>query len=194
MDHSRQKEKWILYTFAVLLCMVLASFWLMCNIYARYTAEGSGSDEARVAKFDVTESGTLTQQIKVDVWPGFNTGTSDTTNQSNGTYQVSVTNNSEVAIEYVMTVKNVYKNLPLQFQLVEVETNENTSTSKKNLGSGAELSQSAEISADDHKEHLYQLKVSWPTTETDGSVNPQNPDYAGKVDVIEITLKAVQKD
>lgn len=189
MSHSRQKERWMIYTLAVLLCMVLASFWLMCNIYARYSSQASGSDEARVAKFEVTQAGTLTQQIKVEVWPGFNT--SDT---ANGTYQVSVKNNSEVAIEYVVNVKNVYKNLPLQFQMLDENGNVITSKSTDPSALNYDLSKSAEIPANDTTEHTYQLKVSWPTTGADVNANPQNPDYAGKVDVIEITLKAVQKD
>lgn len=168
MARSRQKEKWILYTLSILLCLVMASFWLMCNIYARYTTEASGSDAARVAKFSVTESGTATQQIKVNVYPGFSQD-----------YQVGVINNSEVAVEYVMDVKNVYKNLPLQFKMLDVQENE---ISEK----------SAEISAQDHTEHIYKLNISWPAG-ADGT-SAQSPDYAGKTDVIEITLKAVQKD
>lgn len=177
MIRSGKKEKWIIYMLAVLLCLVLASFWLMCNIYARYTSGASGSDEARVAKFSITETGEATQQIKVDVYPGFGTKS-----DNEGKYKVSVTNNSEVTIDYVMEIKNTYGNLPLQFQMLDASGNE---ISNKR----------AEISAGDQTEHVYTLNISWPTGNTEeNNTSAQSPDYAGKTDVIEITLKAVQKD
>lgn len=165
MIRSEQKEKWLVYILAVLLCLVLTSFWLMCNVYARYTAEASGGDSARVAKFDVTEeSEILTEQIKTDVYPGFRQ-----------TYEVSVTNKSEVAIEYTIKVENKYGNLPLEF---------------RTLDSANQEIQSAEISAEDQDAHTYKLEISWPTETADA----KDPAYAGKADVLEITLSAIQKD
>lgn len=184
MVRSGKKEKWILYTLVVLLCLVLASFWLMCNIYARYSTQTSGSDGARVAKFDVTETTQdLNQQIKAAVYPGFDQ-----------VYTVSVTNRSEVAIEYVMNVKNKYGNLPLKFQMLDKDGAEITSDSTDAATQDYDLSKSAEISATDSDEHVYQLKISWPKNAEAGEADPQDPDFAGKVDVIDITLKAVQKD
>lgn len=167
MIRSREKEKWIMYTLAILLCLVLTTFWLMCNMYAKYSAQASGSDSARVAKFNVTEAGTATKQIKADVYPGFSQ-----------TYNVDVTNASEVAISYSMDIQNKYENLPLEFKMLD--------------NSGKEItSKSIDISATDHDTHRYQLQISWPK-ETNESAT--DPDYAGKMDVIEITLNAVQKD
>ena len=187
MVRSGKKEKWILYTLVVLLCLVLASFWLMCNIYARYSTQTSGSDGARVAKFDVTENAqNFSQQIEATFYPGFEQ-----------TYTVSVTNHSEVAIEYVMNVKNKYGNLPLKFQMFQVldeNDKEITSDSTDVATQDYDLSKSAEISATDHDEHVYKLKISWPKNAEAGEAEPQDPDFAGKVDVIDITLKAVQKD
>ena len=180
MVRSGQKEKWIIYTLAVLLCLVLASSWLLCNIYARYSSEASGSDSARVAKFEVTETGTLRSQIQDEFYPGFTK-----------TYAVSVTNKSEVTIEYVMNVKNKYKNLPLQFQMLD--KNGNAITSDSTATQDYDLSERAEIPAEDAQEHTYQLEISWPIGTSEGE-NSQDPDYAGKVDVIEITLEAIQKD
>ena len=194
MVRSGKKEKWIAYTLAVLLCLVLTSFWLMCNVFAKYSAESSGEDGARVAKFDVTEvekDGTdLTQQLKLDVYPGFKQ-----------TYKVSVTNKSEVAITYVMNVENKYGNLPLQFQMLDKDGNAITSESTDGSDVSTQdntFSESADISANDQTEHVYQLEISWPVNTVSGAANNnvdlQDSDYAGKVDVIEITLKAVQKD
>ena len=163
---SREKEKWIMYTLAILLCLVLTTFWLMCNMYAKYSAKASGSDSARVAKFNVTEEGTATQQIKADVYPGFSQ-----------TYNVSVTNASEVAISYSMDIQNKYANLPLEFKMLD--SNDNEITSK-----------SIDISATDHGEHIYKLEISWPTDSDDN----KSAEYAGKTDLLEITLSATQKD
>ena len=170
MVHSRQKDKWIVYTLAILLCLVLVSFWLMCNMYAKYTSQASGSDSARVAKFNITETGAATQQIQVEFYPGFEQK-----------YLVSVTNNSEVAMDYTMDIKNKYENLPLKFQMLDKDENE--IKSKK-----------AEISAQDPTGHTYTLKISWPKDAQTKGIDPQDPAYAGKADVIEITLNAVQKD
>lgn len=167
MIRSREKEKWIMYTLAVLLCLVLTTFWLMCNMYAKYSAQASGNDSARVAKFNVTEEGTATQQIKADVYPGFSQ-----------TYNVSVTNASEVAISYSMDIQSKYENLPLEFKMLDSDDNEIAS-------------KSIDISATDHNEHIYKVQISWPT---DTNNSATDPDYAGKMDVIEITLNAVQKD
>lgn len=174
MQRLEKIEKWIVYIAAMLLCLVLVSFWMMCNLYARYTTEASGEDGARVAKFEVTEVGksgqNLTQQMKIDVYPGFAE-----------TYSVGVTNKSEVAIEYKIEAKNETGNLPLQFQMLDESRNEIAKNS-------------AEISAGDTAEHTYMLKISWPKNTENQDENRQNPDYAGKTDVIKITLSAIQKD
>lgn len=180
MIHSRQKEKWIMYTFIILLCLVLASFWMMCNIYAKYSTEASGSDGARVAKFNITEQGNATQQIKVDLWPG-----------EYKEYTVDVQNNSEVAIDYVMDIKNKYGNLPLDMQMLDEKQHEITS-------------KTVSIAAGDTQEHTYTLKIGWPKSKSSdltqnasgnsSQTDLQSPDYAGKTDIIEITLKAIQKD
>lgn len=166
MVRSEKKERWIVYTLAVLLCLVLASFWLMCNVYARYTTTASGSDSARVAKFEVTEVGNSSWSIPVSMQPGFTEK-----------YQISVTNKSEVTIEYMIEAKSIYDNLPLKFRMLDKDEKEIPSNR-------------AEIQAGDTSAHQYQLEISWPLTVNDA----KNPDYAGKTDVVEITLKAVQKD
>lgn len=170
MIRFRKEEKWIIYIFITLLCLVLTSFWLMCNIYARYTSEASGSDGARVARFDITQSGEATSRIKVNVYPGYS--------QS---YKVSVTNRSEVAVEYAMEIKNTYGNLPLEFKMLDDQGNEIST-------------KSIDVSAQDRTEHSYQLNISWPDGVDAAYSSAKSPDYAGKTDVVEIILKAVQID
>lgn len=85
----------------VLLCLLMLSVYLMGGLLAKYNATGSGSDSARVAKFDV------------DV--AFSDGT-DTIegieatlhyNQDAGSYTITVVNYSEVAISYKIRVEDI---------------------------------------------------------------------------------------
>lgn len=79
---------------AVLLCLVMISFHLMGSMFARYTTSGNGSDDARVAKFDVEITGTATENVKITyaVTEG-------------GVYTIEVENQSEVAVKYDIIVK-----------------------------------------------------------------------------------------
>lgn len=79
----------------VLLCLVLLSVYLMKGLYARYQTTGSGSDSARVAKFDVVVSGT----------PSNSNIVCTAVNEGNGTYTITIENKSEVAVHYDLSVK-----------------------------------------------------------------------------------------
>lgn len=76
---------------AVLLCMVLGSFYLMGGMFARYATTGTGSDSARVAKFDVKVTGS--EDVTVDC-----------AESSEGTYKITISNESEVAVTYDIDV------------------------------------------------------------------------------------------
>lgn len=164
MNHSGQREKWMIYLLAVLLCLVLASFWVMCNIYAKYTASATGSDSARVARFQIMETGTepksLTQEFAVNLSPG-----------ESETFGVTVTNGSEVAVHYAIKARNLTNNLPLTFQM-----------KKEN-----QVITSDDIPANDGTARNYYLEIDWPMEQADAS-------YAGKTDVIEVILEAAQID
>lgn len=79
----------------ILLCLTLFSIHLTSGLYAKYIAKGTGSDEARVAKFDVDIVGNAADGVAVD-WKV----TSDV-------YTINVKNNSEVAVEYQITVTDL---------------------------------------------------------------------------------------
>ena len=64
---------------AVLACLVLLSFHLMTGLYAKYSSTATGSDSARVAKFDV--------EYKYD----------------SDTRTITIINNSEVTVAYEVT-------------------------------------------------------------------------------------------
>lgn len=172
MEKKRNISSLIMQTFAVLLCLTLLSMWLLSNMYARYTTQASGEDSARVAIFDVTETGTLTQDINdISIAPG---GAAE--------YEVTVTNKSEVAIKYSITAVNKYNNLPLRFQMYKKTTSD--SESKQKISGDS-------IPANDNTAHTYILEISWPTgTEA----VEKSEDYSGKTDAFVITLKAEQID
>jgi hypothetical protein len=148
-------------TAAVLLVLVMMSTALVTGRFARYTSSASGSDSARVAKFEVTENtDSLTIETAADVIPG-------------GTIKkdIIVTNNSEVAIEYRIAVRSIYENLPLTFS-VQVGESVQSAPFTANMAPGETKD--------------YTLIAEW-TGSNDIS-------YAGKVDMLEITLSATQID
>ena len=164
MKENRKPHVFVLRLAAVLLILVALSSSMVAGRYARYTTSASGSDSARVARFEVTqtnEDGLFTQNVSIHVAPGL---TSRNT--------VSVTNSSEVAVNYRINVNNTYKNLPLKFEIeVGGETHAVPFTGTVAPNSTA----------------TYTLLTTWNST--DNSI-----DYAGKVDLIQLALDAVQID
>lgn len=69
----------------ILLCLVLLSTCLSSNIYAKFVSGASGADRARIARFHPTSD--------------LNAGTTD------GAYEISLRNSSEVAVYYTVTVQ-----------------------------------------------------------------------------------------
>lgn len=166
MQRYKKREKFIVSTAALLLCLVLVSIYMIGNLYARYKSQASGSDGARVAKFTITEKEAedqtlLTKPIHISLAPG-----------ESKTYTITVQSKSEVAVEYSIKTECKYKNLPLEFQMTD---------------SADQVITSAEIPANDTASRNYKLKVTWPETE-------RSPEYMGKTDMVVVTLQAVQKD
>lgn len=78
----------------VLLCMVSVSVYLMGGLLAKYHSSGSGEDEARVAKFEVNVTGTVPEGGIV----------CKPVDNGDGTYTITIANNSEVAVSYDLSV------------------------------------------------------------------------------------------
>ena len=76
----------------ILLCLTLFSIHLTSGLYAKYTAKGNGEDDARVAKFDVSVTKSADAVINIS------------TEVHNGIYTFTVTNDSEVAVGYDLTL------------------------------------------------------------------------------------------
>ena len=79
---------------AALICLVLISTHMMSGLYAKYTSRGTGSDSARVAAFDVNVTGTPDAVAVSCTESGI----------ANGTYTLTVENQSEVAVRYTLMV------------------------------------------------------------------------------------------
>ena len=75
----------------VVLCLTMLCVHLMGSLYGRYSSTAEGSDSARVAKFDVKVTGDVNNNISVQCtqMPG-----------NSATYQITVKNDSEVAVKY----------------------------------------------------------------------------------------------
>lgn len=91
---------------AVLMCLVLLSLHLMSGLYAKYSSSGNSDDSARVAKFQVNVTGTP------------NAVSIDSKANNNGTYTITVTNESEVAVSYeILPVTPTSKNSGYNYDL-----------------------------------------------------------------------------
>ena len=144
-----------------LLIMVVLSFSLVGNLLARYSTGARNSETARVAKFKITESGISTITISSEKFrPGF-------------VFEqpVEVTNESEVAVSYVLA-KTTTGNLPLRFELNDRDFTNSTYSDT--------IEPNSEIKS-------YVIKIIWPESEN-------NPEYAGMVDSIKLMLTVNQVD
>lgn len=91
---------------AVLFCLVLFTTHLTGGLLARYTTSGSASDNARVAKFKVSENyTTFSDNLVLGVRPG-------TVNRV-----IEVKNDSEVVVAYTITITNITDNIPYVFSV-----------------------------------------------------------------------------
>lgn len=128
-----------------------------------YVSTTMGSDQARVAKFEIEEPGYQEVLVTADLIPG-----------EQQSQVLEVQNKSEVAVEYTIAVKNTTGNLPLTFTVDSVgETS-------------GEFSYTAVLQPNDSK-RSYTLQVIWPKEKN-------SPEYAGMVDLIKVTVSAIQKD
>lgn len=150
---------------AVLLCMVLASMCLLSGLLARYAAYGSGADDARVASFLITGSGDVTRSFAV---------TLDPTTQG-VSKAIEITNGSEVAVQYALTVENKTGNMPLTFTLKDSDGKEITDMTDSLL-----MGQSTTCS----------LYISWDSTQD----NYSSFTYNREVDWLTVTLECKQID
>ena len=96
----------------ILFCLTLISSSLTSNLIAKYSTTATGSDSARVAKFDVNTS-TNNQPGTIELVPG--------DSDSNGTYTFKITNNSEVVVKNSVIVQGVPDNVQVKVGFNETQ-------------------------------------------------------------------------
>lgn len=158
MNENRKLHAVVLRIAAVLLVLVMLSTSMVAGRYARYTTTASGYDAARIARFSVTESGDLRQTFKVKVSPG-----------EAVPITVQLKNDSEVAVAYTVSAENYFRNLPLEFTVIDTAT-----------------SQPAQPLAPGETRELA-LQIFWQEDITDDK-------YIGMVDLIHLTIRVTQVD
>ncbi len=160
---------------AVLFCLTLFSTYFVSGLYARYTSSKQSVNDARVAVFSVKGGGELTKPIVAKLVPG-----------ETSEHTLIITNNSEVAVDYTITVTKETNNLPLEFRLTDSDPDNPevlsgwspdgcTCTVKQIPGS--------------HNDR-YILHIKWTANED----KDKDLALAGMVDHITVTVTATQAD
>jgi len=97
----------------ILLCLTLISTHFTAGLYARYVSRAAGSDSARVAKFNITESvfydgnsHQLNSSFSVGITP-----------DDTAVIVFTVNNQSEVTVKCSILVENVYRNIPFEMKM-----------------------------------------------------------------------------
>ena len=94
MKKMNIKTSFVLRIAFVLFCVVLITFYMVSVLYARYTTKVSDSSLAGAAKFDIQVMG------DADV-------SADVSQTIDDIYTVTISNNSEVAVEYTLSVTEI---------------------------------------------------------------------------------------
>ena len=154
------KENKLTIIMVSLLVLVMMSFSVIGNLLAKYASSADSVDVARVAKFDVSETCVEEISISSDKFhPGYTL-----------IQPIEINNNSEVAVDYTLTVEILTDNLPLVLNMNEQSDRKIVINKKLQPNSGKEE---------------YSLSIVWPEEEN-------NLDYSMMVDAIKLTVNAVQ--
>lgn len=158
-------------TAATLLLLVLVTTSMISGQLARYVTTATYEDSARVARFNIVEEGKLSANMNTNIAPGVSLE------------MISIKNYCEVAVEYTITVNNVYHNIPLTFEIWDDDSKQVLASSKD---ANSVLALTGIVGPTQQVKNL-QLRIVWPW---DGT----NLNYCGRVDLIQVTLDAVQVD
>lgn len=163
---------------AVLFCLTLFSTYFVSGLYARYTSSGRNGGSARVAVFSVKGDGVLSKPIAAELVPG------EIVSRS-----LIIENDSEVAVEYTITITNVTENLPLMFRLIKSGTSSDESD-EQDWVHKYESSFPQQIPCKSTENYTLEIK-----SELNGLDDPDiDLDLIGRVDYITVTVTATQVD
>ncbi len=170
VKHLNKEKKRRYFPTTTLLVYLLIAVTLTTGVsFSRYTTSVSGSDSARVARFDVSIGIQSTLiELNGNLEPGF---TKD--------YEFTVSNSGEVAIQYNFELTST-GNLPLTFEL---GTKGGALTQIKTdtvMDMGA-------IAPNNTTGTTYVLRVTWPE-------NIRDAKYSGLVDALKLIVVATQVD
>lgn len=96
MKQSNKKTPFVFRIGVALLCAMLITSHMMGELYARYHSSGTGSATASVAKFSVSCSSDSNTTKTLEI------GSEETV-----TYSFTVTNTSDVTIQYKIVIENL---------------------------------------------------------------------------------------
>lgn len=161
-------------TAAVLLVLVMLSTSMIAGRYARYVTTATFEDSARVARFNIIEELNEENQLFTDVGARVQPGM--TTLEG-----ITIKNYSEVTVDFVITVTSQYDNLPLSFKMKDGETELDKTVSANGVTTFI-----GRIGPN-QQEKAFKLFISWPIEEN-------GIQYSGKVDVIRVSVNAIQVD
>ncbi len=159
--HAKQNRpqfsQWIMRIAAVIGCLTLISAYLLAGVYAKFSTTASGSDSARVAKFDV-ELLCTEEDLRYDGENWFE----DTQIKE---YSFRVTGNSEVAIGY--SIKISFENPPPDYIKLWLDNGEKIGCD----GEKTEFTFSgfSYAAAPFEKEHKLSLQVDYTDVDADYS-------------------------
>ena len=144
--------------------LLVASLIATGVTFSGYVTEAKGSDTARVAKFEVTETGHQFMDVSTsNLYPG-----------AVVYHTIQVNNKSEVAIRYTISHTRATNNLPLTLAVVD-----------KGSETGQVITNGGELAPGENG--TYFLKIQWPA-------DMNSVEYAGQVDLIRLGLRAEQID
>ena len=95
MRQVNKKTPFVFYASMVLLCLVMISSSMTGGLFARYTTSVTGSDSARVAKFDVSITDLTSTNLSLNSFDQDKLSANTT---------FTVTSNSEVTVKYSLVV------------------------------------------------------------------------------------------
>ncbi len=153
-------------------CLTLFSTYFVSGLYARYTTTSQAGGSARVAVFSVKGGEALTKPIVAELVPG-----------EIRDINLIITNNSEVAVDYKIEVKNKTLNLPLRFFVG------NSDTEPSDTDMELDHFEFFDTAAAGKGNSTYKLYIDWYSDDAD--VDLEN---IGRVDQITVTVTATQAD
>lgn len=154
MRQSNRRTPVVFHVGLVLFCLVLFSTYLTGGLYARYTTTASGSDSARVAKFQITSGSDWTAGQDIH----FELNFFDPAKQSQ-TITLQILSNSEVAVKYdvVLTMPDLPSGC--NYDWLEVTIGEKNPTVEGNVFTFTNLGEFSPNYSGSSHEHALIIKI-----------------------------------